>query len=101
MVVDEKQLIGKTILVGISKLREGSVVETLQLYGKISTATKEQFIIQLSSGKSFQLPPHYLNVTAATPGEYKLRTTGEIVINPDFIATWELHLAPDQDGSSV
>jgi len=38
----------------------------------------------------FTLPPDLSSTKRAPRGEYKLHSTGEIVVDPDFIATWNL-----------
>ena len=41
------------------------------------------------------LPPHLANFGCASPGEYRLRQTGEVVTNPDYTATWTVNRAPN------
>ncbi len=45
-------------------------------------------------GGVFRLPfdPEALKVAA--PGEYRLRSTGEVVVNPDFTTVWSVTLGP-------
>ena len=46
-------------------------------------------IIQ-KDGAELELPSDLSSTKKARPGEYKLRSTDEIVINPDFLATWNV-----------
>jgi hypothetical protein len=32
---------------------------------------------------------------AAPPGEYRLRSSGEVVVNPDYITSWVVEAPPD------
>ena len=92
MTNDLASLLNKTILIGITRVdAQGEVVDEIQMHGVIEEASMERFSIRLSSGENYTLPPHYGNVFHAKPGEYRLRSTGEVVINPDYTATWTVH----------
>ena len=70
--------VGKTIIAGITTLdASGKVVKRFQIYGTVSEATSEKFVIRRPNGKHYTLPPFYSNVCPAAPGEYRLRSTGE------------------------
>lgn len=84
--------VGKTIIAGITTLdASGKVVKRFQIYGTVSEATSEKFVIRRPNGKHYTLPPFYSNVCPAAPGEYRLRSTGEVVVNPDYTTTWDVH----------
>ena len=36
----------------------------------------------------WNLPPDPSLIQPAPPGEYRMRSTGEVITNPDFITTW-------------
>jgi len=36
------------------------------------------------------MPPDLDAIAPAKPGEYRLKSTGEIVVDTDFLATWEV-----------
>jgi len=83
---------GKTIIIGVTTLdSSGKVVKRFQIYGTVSEATREKFVIRRPNGKNYTLPPFYSNVCPAAPGEYRLRSTGEVVVNPDYTTTWDVH----------
>ncbi len=89
-----RKMLGKTMLVGMTYADpQGDRVE--QFYGQIvSVDPKQGVCMQLAgsrSGEVFRLPPDVRNVWPATPGSYKLRSTGEIVENPDYTATWTIN----------
>lgn len=64
-----------------------------QGHGEIMEITAE--IVEIikvklhGSGEAFTLPPFMDELEEAPPGEYKLRSTGEVVINPDFIGRFK------------
>ena len=92
------RLVGATILIGITRmLPHGPVQE--QMFGVVRSAdSKVGFEIALGgsrSGETYWLPPDLRNFHAAASGDYRLRSTGEIVTNPDFTCTWTIHPPAD------
>jgi len=58
-------------------------------HGRVARAsTAEGVILQTASGEEIWLPPDFDSYHPADPGEYRLRSTGEVVVNPDYTATW-------------
>lgn len=90
-----KELIGKYILVGITYLDSNGELESQQqLHGTIKRASEEGILIQLAGtceGEEWNMPPDTSSITVAEPGEYNLRSTGEVVSNPNYLCTWEVH----------
>ena len=41
-------------------------------------------------GETYRLPPDLRPLRRAAPGEYRLPTTGEMVIDPDLLCTWSV-----------
>lgn len=86
-----KTIIGKTIIVGITYMdKEEKIIKMIQYYGKIITADKEQGIVikDSVSKEIFAVPPELSAIKIATPGEYILKSTGRVILNPDFLTTW-------------
>ena len=86
-------LVGKYILIGITRRDERDAELGLeQVHGRITFAdAKAGLSVQLEgsrSGEAYRLPPDLRSLKPAPPGEYRLRSTGEVVRDPDFIATW-------------
>ncbi|MFC1537007.1 hypothetical protein ACFL48_04260 [Pseudomonadota bacterium] len=91
-----REIIGKTILIGISYLdKDGNLDSQKQLHGVVHSATPEQgILIELDGvhkGEQWNMPPDTSCISEAEPGLYQLRTTGESVENPDYLCTWEVH----------
>jgi len=96
-----RALIGKTLLVGLTWLDpEGDRLE--QMHGEVVSVDARRGIeLRLAgerAGDVFWLPPDLRSITAAAPGSYRLRATGEIVENPGFTATWNIHPPKDAAG---
>jgi hypothetical protein len=91
MKISYSNIIGKTILVGLSFTNsEDDIIERKQFHGKIVNADRHKGISILIDGENeiFKLPPDLSSIEVASPGEYRLRSTGKVIINPDFISTW-------------
>jgi hypothetical protein len=88
---------GKQILVGLRiEDPRGKRLRMEQLYGRIVTSDPKRGIcLELhTEGRTYWLPPDLRSVRRAPAGEYRLRSTGEVVENPDLLASWVL-VQPD------
>ncbi|MDR4469953.1 MAG: hypothetical protein MRJ68_16925 [Nitrospira sp.] len=86
-------LIGKHVLVGVTcRGANGNILAREQFHGEVTVADSEKgFCLKLRGtrvGEMKWLPPNTRAFLKAKPGEYRLRSTGEVIINPDFTATW-------------
>jgi hypothetical protein len=87
-------LVGQYVLVGITYLKaDGKTLKAQgQYHGRIVSADKTKgFEIRCEgtwASKTMTLPPDTRSFRPASPGEYKLRSTGEIVRDPDYLANW-------------
>ncbi len=88
-----ENLMGKTLLAGLTYYTKDNVfIEQKQLWGTVIEANEEKILVRQSNGEVFSLPPNLRAITVARPGEYRLRSTGEVVVNPDFLATWTINV---------
>ena len=86
-------LIGKCVLVGMTiEDKRGSTKRHEQFYGVVASAEAGVGIqLQLQGSRHGEvkwLPPATHVFSPAVPGAYRLRSTGEEVVDPDFTATW-------------
>jgi hypothetical protein len=99
---DGSQYIGKRLLVGITyEDQDGKMIRQEQFHGLIVEAGERGVVIELNdTGERKSLPPQLME---APPGEYRLRSTCEVVINPDYLAKWVIKkkAAGDDDGSAT
>ncbi|HEX3653724.1 MAG TPA: hypothetical protein VHU18_12975 [Rhizomicrobium sp.] len=89
--MEPDELIGKYILVGIIFLdKEGRVVEQFQTYGPVVLVDDNKGIVleKTDGSGNFCIPPDLNSLRPAPKGQYRLRSTGEILDDPDFISTW-------------
>jgi hypothetical protein len=89
-------LLGRLVLVGLSyfKVDAEEPFEQQQMFGRVVSADeREGILLSLEgqrTGEQFNLPPDTRSFREAEPGEYRLRSTGEIVVNPDFTVTFSI-----------
>jgi len=88
-----KELIGKYVLVGITRMgADGGNVEMTQYHGTIVSAdANDGFRIELCGereGEYEWLPADTSAFETAAIGDYRLRSTGEIVTSPDYVSSW-------------
>jgi hypothetical protein len=87
------RLIGKYVLAGVTYLAsdDETVLSQLQYHGKITKAEpRVGFTIECegaSAGKTMVLPPDLRAFQVAGMGQYRLRSTGEVINDPDMLTT--------------
>ncbi len=89
------EMIGLVMLIGLTYLDpSGEVEEQVQMFGHVTNADPRQGItVKLDGerdGELFVLPPDLEAIEPADPGTYRLRTTGEQVVDPDLLATFKI-----------
>ena len=87
--------IGKTLLFGITSCdHDENVLAQEQNYGEILEINARVMVVKIhDSGEKFTLPPFVNDLESAPEGEYRLRSTGEIVVNPDLLGRFQF-IAP-------
>ena len=90
-IVEPTDLIGRKILVGITRFAPDGSYEQEQHVGIADIEDGETYAlvrIQCGDGELRDYPFDQRALQRAPAGEYRLRSTGEIVRNPDFLMTW-------------
>jgi hypothetical protein len=92
---DEQQaatLVGKHVLVGLTYVNaDGTVRKQAQVHGRITAVDETMVTVRLhDSEEDFTLPPIWEAFEPAEPGEYRLRSTGEVVVDPDLLASFSI-----------
>lgn len=86
-----RRLVGKRVIVGLTRFdADGNLLEQRQFHGEIADVAHDRGIAIRVAGRSdlYWLPPDLRSFRLAPPGEYRLRATSEVVVNPDLMATW-------------
>ena len=98
-------LLGKYALIGLSFVdQHEKVISQVQRHGRIVEADKDRGIgIRLVAhgkpwdGEVYRLPPDLRAFKDAPAGEYRLRSTGEVVVDPDVTASWTIKSPPVEE----
>jgi len=85
---DLEEMIGKRLLVGITYVGKRKRPDELTEFAGIVIEVDPLVAIDIGGDEPFTLPPSHGAYSVASPGIYTLRSTGEVVENPDFVATW-------------
>jgi hypothetical protein len=90
-----RTLVGKYVLIGVTYLDgDGKPTREEQVHGVVIAATAENGILfklrGSRNGAEYRLPPDTRGFVRAQPGEYRLKSTGEVVTDPDFTCTWSV-----------
>ena len=87
---DPAEYVGHTALVGITYLNaDGSVWEKVQVHGTVTRIDDRGWLVlsRPNGQGELAIPPR---LDPAKPGEYRLRSTGEAIVNPDFIGVYSV-----------
>jgi hypothetical protein len=87
-VVDLAEMIRKKLLVGVTYLGANNLPQHSIEFAGIVTAVDPLVTIESGGGDPFARRPEPDASNRAQPGEYRLRSDGTIVVDPDFITTW-------------
>ena len=93
-VIALSELLGRHVLVGLTHESEdsGQIVRREQFHGDVEWVDEKKGIgLALRgnrNGEHYVLPPDTRSFRRGPGGEFRLRETGEVVSNPDFLATW-------------
>jgi hypothetical protein len=85
---------GSYVLVGVTWLAsDGETIEARgEYHGRVVQVDRKAGIVIACegqrAGETFTLPPASAPFHPADPGEYRLKSTGEVWVDPDFTATW-------------
>ena len=98
---DPATLVGRTLLVGITYLdSDGEIARQVQRFGTITAigaVPGSQIVIARDGHPDFAVPFDPAAIKIAPPGTYRLRETGEAVVNPELLGEWTV-TRPKLDG---
>ncbi|MBC8036752.1 MAG: hypothetical protein H7X89_06010 [Rhizobiales bacterium] len=89
-------LLGAIVLVGITYVdAEEKPVEIVQYYGMVTEAVEDRGVAIECHGVTYKgqtvwLPPDLRAFQRAPPGTYRMRETGEVIVDPGFTTSWTI-----------
>jgi hypothetical protein len=91
-------MIGKRLLVGITYLGDGDEPDELEQFVGVVREVEPLVSIDVEGrSEPFTLPPEPDAYEVAAEGQYRLRRSGEVVVNPDFVTTWTVNPPGSED----
>lgn len=96
----ESNLKGKSIIVGITYVSSsGEIVDTLQFSGVLDRLEDGMVFINVNNDEmdEFSLPPDEDSFEPAPEGIYTMRSTGQVVENPEIMSTWTVKLNDEEE----
>ena len=90
-----QDLLGSLVIVGITYVDPEGVPESQgQYFGLVTVADKTLGIViechGVWAGETCGLPPETAAFQKAAPGSYRLRSTGEEVVDPAYLSSWTI-----------
>src|SRR5262245_36010385 len=84
------ELLGTDVLVGVTMVdHAGKVQERRQFHGQVVQASAADGVTLVDAdGDEHWLPFDPAAYEPAEPGEYELRSTGQIVVDPTWLTKW-------------
>jgi hypothetical protein len=93
-------MIGKVVLVGVTRYGGDGQVQGLEQYaGTVLRISADEGVVLADEddGHERYLPPMLDQYQRAEPGEYRMRNSGMIVVDPDYLTAWDLRPAVTTD----
>jgi len=89
-------MVGKRVLVGFTVLSsEDELIEQRQITGVVISVDAHRGIqLALDDESTYWLPPDVRPFEEAAPGEYRLRSTGQTILDPDYVCEWTITRPP-------
>ncbi|HVZ38396.1 MAG TPA: hypothetical protein VHI13_03895 [Candidatus Kapabacteria bacterium] len=91
-------MIGKHIIIGLELHdRQDNHIDNIQLHGHILRVNADEGVVVhlIPSGVEYAMPAVLSAYEPAEPGDYEFQSTGEIVSNPDLMASWVVYEPED------
>lgn len=89
----EARLQGCMFLIGITFVDDKeAVIDQYQTSGRFQEFDDVLMRIAREDGSIYQVPYDPETITYAEPGEYRERSTGRVITDPDFLIRWTIRI---------
>ena len=90
---DVNALLGKRVLIGVThRTLDDAVASLEEFHGEVVRVNLDEgMVVMLPTGAERSIPPDLSRLEPASPGEYRLKSTGEVVVDPDFTVMWTVY----------
>jgi hypothetical protein len=99
-VIEPVELDGKRLLIGVTREHSTGKITQEQFAGTAKIEDRGDYclvLIDCSDGQTRNYPFDRRTLKKAAPGEYRLRSTGEVIIDPDYLMTWIVTEGPAEE----
>jgi hypothetical protein len=89
--IEASELEGSKTLIGITRMQDDESYAQEQFVGIATVQDRESYClvtIDCEDGEAGAYPFDVRTLQRAPKGDYRLRSTGQIVTDPDFLMTW-------------
>jgi hypothetical protein len=99
----QKFLKAKVFLIGLTFIdQDEKIIEQYQTSGTLFELSDSGLLrFTRRDGSIFQMPYDKDTIKKAVAGEYREKSTGDIIVNPDYITTWEIKVKHSEDISEI
>lgn len=99
----QNYLKSKLFLVGLTFVDENGILkEQYQTHGTVLELKNDGLIKFIREDKSiFQIPYDNETINKAEKGEYRERSTGQIIKNPDYMMSWEISITENDNINNI
>ena len=86
------EYVGKHLLISLTSLNATGVADDkVQLHGVITRINEAIIAVDLQdTGEEFTLPADLSALSVAAEGEYRLKPSGAVVVNPDYLVVYTI-----------
>ena len=97
------ELLGKRVLIGVThRTLDDEAASLEEFHGEVVRVNLDEgLVLKLPTGAERSIPPDLSRLEPAFPGEYRLKSTGEVVVDPDFTAMWTVYPKGYRGGPDV
>ena len=97
------ELLGKRVLIGVThRTLDDEVASLEEFHGEVVRVNLDEgLVLKLPTGEERGIPPDLSRLEPASPGNYRLKSTGEVVVDPDFTAMWTVYPKGYRGGPDV
>ena len=91
-----RNLIGRRVVVALTFVYPNGAVDSVEDFAGVVDRVNldEGIVLRLASSQERAIPPDLSNLEPASPGDYHLKSTGDVVQDPDYLAAWTVSLPP-------
>ncbi len=92
-VIEPSEVDGQIVLIGLTHVKDDACIKQEQFAGTARIVDGKKLClvyVECTDGQTRNWPFDQRTIERARPGEYQLRSTGEVIVDPKFLMTWTI-----------